>query len=220
MRKIQYFRFLTIIGCLFFMEEAQAQFSMIYSMGISPQQTPNGHYLIVNRSAPRDEFTFDLAQVKASYFIGAGTRYSLKPFFLMAEAQYNKREYVYSIVPTYPTFVRSDETIQFTETMHVINVPVSVGVDLGFMEVYSGFLPQIIVSQQTNMDELSGYEQKLNPLRFGWHTGIAAKVANLRIGLNWQMDANGYADHIYINDQNLRLNGNSSRLVGLLSYAF
>ncbi|HSF90269.1 MAG TPA: hypothetical protein VLA46_12680 [Saprospiraceae bacterium] len=198
----------------------EAQVSMVYSLGISPQQAPEGHYVFVNRSSPDSEFTFNLSQVKASYFVGAGVRYAMAPFFLMTEAQYNKRSYVYDVVPTSSSFIRSEETIQFNESMHVINVPVSVGVELGFIEVFSGFLPQFIVSHQTDLDQLTGYSDDLKTLRFGWHTGIAAKVNKLRIGLTYQMDANNYADHISINDQPLKLTGRSNRLVGSLAFVF
>ncbi|MDZ4748781.1 MAG: hypothetical protein SH808_09855 [Saprospiraceae bacterium] len=211
-----------IIICFSFISvnALEAQFSMVYSLGIAPQQTPDGHYIFVNRSSPDSEFTFDLTKVKASYFVGAGVRYTIAPFFLMTEAQYNKREYIYTVEPTSSGFVRSEETIQFTESMHVINVPVSIGVDLGVIEVFSGFLPQVIVAHQTALDQMTGYADDLKTLRFGWHTGIAAKVANLRIGLSYQMDSNNYADHISINDQHLALSGRSSRIVGSLSYAF
>jgi hypothetical protein len=193
---------------------------MVYSAGISPQQSPSGHPIYVNRSDPRSEFTFDLARVKASYFIGAGTRYDLKPFFFMGEAQYNKREYVYAMEPTYPAFGRTEDAVEYTEAMHVINMPISIGVDLGVLDVYSGFLPQLIVSHQSDLENINGYDENLKPLRFGWHTGLAAKVANFRIGLNYQMDFNNYADHLSINNQDLSLSGNSNRFVGTFSAMF
>ena len=219
MKKIQLFFFAACFSMLC-LSELQAQVSMVYSIGISPQQTPGGPYIFVNRSSPKNEFAFDLAQVKASYFVGAGVRYTFAPFFLMTEAQYNKREYIYNVEPTYPGFGRTEETIQYTESMHVINVPVSLGVDLGVMEVISGFVPQIIAGHQTDLDNLSGYSEKLKTIRFGWHTGLAAKIANVRLGLDYQMDFNNYADHIYINGQNLGLNGTSNRIVGSIAYVF
>lgn len=219
MRKVPVF--LTIaIGLFLCIADSHAQFSMVYSAGISPQQSPNGHYIFVNQATPRDEFTFNLAQVKASYFIGAGTRYDVKPFFFTGEAQYNKREYVYNVEYTYPDFVRSEETIAYNETMHMINVPVSIGVDLGVMEVTSGFLPQFVVSHKSDLENISGYSEKLNPVRFGWQSGLAAKVANFRIGLNYQMDFNNYADHMAVNGDNLSLSGRSSRFVGMFSAMF
>ncbi len=213
--------FFAFVFCSFlFKNETQAQFSMVYTMGISPQQSPEGHYIFVNRSLPKEEFTFDIAQVKASYLIGAGTKYNIAPFYFMGEVQYNKREYVYDVQYTYPGFGRTEDIQQYRESMHMINIPLSVGVDIGVMEVYSGFLPQIVLSQQSELEKVNGYSQKLNSVRFGWHSGVAAKVANVRIGLNWQMDFNNYADHIYFNNENLVMLGRPSRLYGMLSYAF
>ncbi len=211
---------LFLFAALFLSIQVDAQVTMTMTAGIAPQQTPAAHYIFVNRSSPRDEFTFDLSTVKASYFIGVGARYDVKPFFFLAEAQYNKRQYVYDIAYTFPGFGRTEEAIQYTESMHVINLPVSIGVDLGIVDVINGFVPQVIVSHQTDLENIRGYSDNLKPIRFGWHSGIAANVANMRIGLDWQMDFNNYADHIYVNDQNLALAGRSSRIVGTLSYNF
>ncbi len=200
--------------------DSHGQTSMVYSIGIAPQQSPGGHYIFVNRNTPREEFTFDLAQVKASYFLGAGVRHDLNPFFFMAEAQYNKREYVYDIQYTYPEFVRTEDVQQYAETMHVINVPLTLGVDLGAVEVTSGLLPQFVVSHNSQLENIEGYSEDLNIMRFGWHSGVAAKVANFRFGLNYQMDFNNYADHMSIHGESLALSGNSNRIVGLISCKF
>jgi hypothetical protein len=209
----------TLAGLIYALE-GQSQVRMILSTGIAPQQTPVTHYIFVNRSSPRDEFTFDLSQVKASYFVGVGARYDVRPFFFSAEAQYNRREYTYNIAYTFPGFGRTEEAVRYSEYMNVINLPVSLGVDLGAVDVMSGFLPQLIVSHQSDMESIYGYSENLKTLRFGWHTGIAANIADMRIGLSYQMDFNNYADHINIHDQNLILHGRSSRLLGTLSYLF
>ncbi len=214
------FFFLLTVLSLSLTSKSYSQLSMIASMAISPQQTPTSHYIFVNRSSPVDEFTFDLHTVKASYFIGAGARYDIKPFFFQAEAQYNKREYVYDVKYTLKGRIRTDQSTLYTEQMNVINIPLSLGVDLGVLDVTSGFLPQLILSQQTDLAEITGYHQNLKFLRFGWQTGMAVKINQMRIGLNWQMDFNNYADHAYVRDQPLALQGRSNRLLGTMSYIF
>ena len=193
---------------------------MTFSTGVSPQQNPDMHYIFVNRATPRDEFTFDLTQVKASYFVGVGAKYALTNFFFAAEAQYNKREYIYDILYTFPGFGRSEESQLMTETMNVINLPLTLGVDLGLVDFTSGFLPQIVLSQSTELSNLNGYSQDLDWLRFGWHSGVAANIGEMRIGMSMQMDFNNYADHAYIREQNLALQGRATRLLANLSYQF
>ena len=210
---------LTTVLLFAFVVSMQSQVSMVVTAAISPQQTPPSHYIFVNRSTP-DEFTFDLRTVKSSVFIGAGARYDIKPFFFQAEAQYNKRVYVYDVSYTYTGSGRTDEVNKYEEQMDVINLPLSMGVDLGILDITSGFLPQFILSQQSDLSDLEGYNQDLKTMRFGWHTGIAANVNQLRIGLNWQSDFNNYADHAYIGNQSLELAGRSSRLLGTLSFVF
>lgn len=193
---------------------------MTFTAGVSPQQNPEPNHILVNRNAPREEFLFDLNQVKASYYIGVGAKYDIKPFFLSAEALYNRREYVYNVSFTFPEFGRTETTQIFNEYMNIINVPLTLGVDLGIVDVTSGFLPQLIVSQNSTLEGLNGYSQKLDRLRFGWHSGLAANIKNMRVGLSFQMDFNNYADHVYIYDQNLSLQGRSSRILGSMTYLF
>ena len=212
--------FALIVSAAGFTTLSSQKVLMTFTAGVAPQQTPSTHHIFVNRSTPRDEFTFDLAQVKASYLIGAGARYDMNPFFLAAEAQYNRREYVYNVDYTFPGFGRSEQTQILTENMNVINIPLTLGVDLGIVDVTSGFLPQWIISQQSDLADIYGYSQKLDRLRFGWHSGIAANIADLRVGILWQMDFNNFADHAFINNQNLELPGRTSRMLGTLSYQF
>lgn len=214
-------KFFLIAALLWMIVSAKgySQLSMIVSTGISPQQTPPSHYIFVNRSSA-NEFTFDLATVKAAFFVGTGVRYDVKPFFFQAEAQYNKREYVYDVAYTYTGRGRTDQSNTYAEQMNIINLPVSLGVDLGIVDVTSGFLPQWVVSQQSDLEDLTGYHQDLKALRFGWQSGVAVHVSQLRIGLNWQMDFNNYVDHAYIRNQSLVLQGRSNRLLGTMSYIF
>ena len=212
--------FALLVCCFALSYSANAQVTMSFTTGVSPQQNPASNHIFVNRSSPADEFTFDLAQVKASYFVGVGAKYDLKPFFLAAEALYNKREYVYNVDYTFPEFGRTDQKDVYNEHMNIINVPLTIGVDLGVVDVTSGFLPQIIVSNQSELANLPGYSEKLDRLRWGMHSGLAANIKDLRIGVSWQMDFNNYADHAYINNQNLTLQGRSNRFLGTLSYLF
>jgi hypothetical protein len=214
------FFFLTLLLVSGIFSNTYSQIHMTVMAGISPQQTPASHYIFVNRSSPRNEFTFDLSTVKASYFIGVGARYDMGPFFFQAEAQYNKREYVYDISYTYSGRGRTDQSTAYTEQMNIINMPLSLGVDLGILDVTSGFLPQFVLSQQSDLSELTGYNQDLKFLRFGWQTGLAVNVNQMRIGLNYQMDFNNYVDHAYIRSQSLALQGRSNRLLGTIGYIF
>jgi hypothetical protein len=90
---------------------------------------------------------------------------------------------VYDIAYTFPGCGRIEEVVQYSESMQVINLPVSIGVDLGIIYVINGFIPQVIASHQTELENFRSYPDKCNPIRFGWHSGIAVHVANLWIGL-------------------------------------
>lgn len=212
--------FLIFLWCVVSLPASAQDVVMTFTAGVSPQQNPAANHIFVNRSSPREEFTFDLAQVKAAYYVGFGAKYDLKPFFLAADALYNRREYLYNVSYTFPEFGRTEQERIMTESMNVINLPLTFGVDLGIVDVTSGFVPQLILSQDSDLSGLPGYSQKLDRFRLGWHSGLAANIKDMRVGLSWQMDFNNYADHAFINDQNLSLQGRSSRVLGTLTYLF
>lgn len=214
----------TFLLPIFLLIESQivllGQWSMTVTAGVSPGQTSGTSVLLVNRSSPQDEFTFQLSSVKASTLLGAGAMYRFAPFFLSAEAQYTQRAYDYTVSYTYPGFGRSGNEATYSEKMGAIAFPVSLGVNLGVVDVTSGFLPQMIVSRQTDLVRLSGYSDDDSRFRFGWHSGIAALVSTMRIGIHYQMDFASYGDHMTVNGTSLRLKGQPSRVVGTLSYGF
>lgn len=199
---------------------ANAQWSLVVTAGVSPQQSPETPYIFVNRSTPRNEFTFDLAQVKSSPFIGAGAEYRFAPFFVNAEAQYTRREYVYDVQGTYPGFPRSAEVTSYTQSTDMVNLPLTLGVNLGVIDVTSGFLPQFVVSSRTDLDQIEGFSEDQDAIRLAWQGGVAARLTHLRIGINYQMDFHNYGDQMAVNGDPLRLQGRSSRLVGSVSYIF
>ncbi len=104
--------------------------------------------------------------------------------------------------------------------MNMINVPLCLGVDLGVVDVSSGFLPQFVLSQTTDLTTLTGYNQNLKWLRFGWLSSVAANVGQLRVGVSMQMDFNNYADHAYIRNQSLSLQSRPTRLLATVGYQF
>lgn len=209
-----------IILCLFALPVIGQRFKMTVSAGMSPQQNPTSNHIIVNRSAPEDEFTFDLLQASPVYYVGIGTKYDMAPFFFAADAQYNRREYIYDINSVPSDFSRTVATQQASESMNVINLPLTLGYDLGIVDVTSGFVPQFVISNQTDLDNVEGYSESLDRVRFGWHSGLAVHIRDFRVGLTYQQDFNNYADHINIRDQNLALQGLTSRILGTLSYEF
>ncbi len=205
---------------IFFSPALSAQWSMHFTAGVSPQQTPAGHHIFVNRSSAKDEFRFDLARVNASYAVGLGTRLDFHPFFLTTDALFTTRQSDYDIKYTYVGNGRTDQATQYTERMNLLQFPVSLGVQLGAIDVNSGFVPQWVIRHSTELDQITGYHQDLKKFRFGWHTGIGARISNVRIGMDWQMDFNNYADHAYIGDQSMELKGRSSRWMATIGYQF
>lgn len=193
---------------------------MTVTVGVSPQQNPVSNHIFVNPSSPQDEFTFDLSQVKSSVVAGIGAKYAMGSFFLAAETQYSKREYVYDVSYTYAGFPRSPQNESYSDAMHILALPVNVGVDLGVIDVTSGLAPQWIVSHHSELEKIAGYQEDLKRLRLGWQSGIAVHVNNLRLGMSWHMDFNNYAEHASLGSQSLSLEGNTNRLLGTISYQF
>lgn len=189
--------------------------------GMAPGLDPGTDHIFVNRASPRSEFTFNAVKVYEAPYIGGFVRMDLaEPFYLRAEAMYNQFNTDYELRFLGTEFPRSSKTSVFTETIRQIDLPVSMGVQLGTFDVTSGFTAHILLSQDTELDIFSNYRRTLDPVRFGFHTGFGAHFELLRIELRYVMDFFTYADHLNVGDQNLSLDNSPGRIMATMSYQF
>ncbi len=188
--------------------------------GVSPAVTPNTSYIFANRETPRDEFTFNILNVNNGIYLGGFTQVDMKPFFFRFEALYNQYQIDYSLNYTFEVRGRSAQEKILTEQFHRIDIPASVGVNLGAFEVNSGVVAHFNLSQDSELSQVDGYQSNLSAVELGWQTGIGINLANVNLGLTYQMDFNNYGSHMKVNEGSLEMSNSPTRLIATIAYKF
>ena len=190
-------------------------------VGIAPGYDPGTNFIIVNRSDAQSEFTFNANKVHNAVYAGGFAKLDLSdPFFLRVEAMYNQSTTDYLLNFLGSDLPRSSQSAVYSETTRQLDLPVSIGVDLGVVNVVSGFTTQLMLDQDSELEQIAGYEKDLAFARFGFHSGVALDFTPLRIEFRYMMNFHNYGDHIRVNDQNLGLDNTPGRILGTLSYQF
>jgi hypothetical protein len=198
-----------------------AQIKAGIKAGVVPAFSPNTHYMIMNRENPRNEFVANVSSIQNGTSIGAFAQIGLeKSFFLRAEALYNQYETNYEMRYTWGERFRSSNETQYVEKTKRLDIPVSLGANLGNFEVITGLVARFILDNQNEMRGIAGYSESMSPIQFGLQSGIGLNILNLNIGLTYQMDFQNYGEHIYINGRNMDLQNRPTRLIASIAYTF
>ena len=211
---------MTAIFSLSFIITSYGQMSFGVKAGVSPSVAPNTSHVFANRETPRDEFTFNIANINNGIYIGGFTEVDMKPFFFRFEALYNQHQVDYILNYTFEKRGRSAQESILSEQYHRIDIPASVGVNLGAVEVTSGILTHFNLSQDSELNQIEGYEGDLPTFELGWQTGIGVNLANVNLGLTYQMDFNNYGSHMNVNGSTLEMSNSPTRLIASIAYKF
>lgn len=206
---------------MLFLTDVNAQISFGVKAGSSIAVAPNTHYTFANRETPRDEFIFNVTNASSAIYLGMFAEIDLNDyFFLRTEALYNQFDLEYMVKYTRETQIRSTERQYFTEKIRRIDLPVSLGVRLGNMDVTSGLVARYNISNKNELSAIEGFKANAPKMELGFQTGVGINIANASLGLNYQIDFRNYGNHISINGDQLDLQNRPTRLVATIAYRF
>jgi hypothetical protein len=208
-----------LISFLSFTANAQWSFGLKTGSSFFTPQTTNQTF--VNRTIPCDEFRLGIQDVSNSIYAGAFGQLDLDAhFFLNFEALYNAKQITYTADYRFEKEGRSADVVTYLERTKQIDLPVSIGVHLGEIDLHSGFVARYILSSQNEMEYIVNYHETMRNVQFGFQTGIGFSIARAYFGLTYQMDFENYGAHLNINGENLDLSNCPSRLIGTVGYRF
>ena len=214
-----------ITSCFLLISElTNAQLTVGVKGGVSPSVSPGTAYRIVNRNDPVNEFLFNSRQVQYTPAVGLLARLDKHPFWFSAEAVAYGTSETYSI--QYCTDKRTaqgtdhENYFELNEKTYFVELPLSVGVTLGRIEVFSGFSPKQVVSQTTELDQIPGYSSDLPKRYMAWHSGIGINLHNVLIDIKYTQAFANYGQHRYVNGEELTLGNSPRRVTASLAFRF
>lgn len=191
-----------------------AQLSLGLKTGMSLGTKPGTAYCIVNRDFPDQQFLFNSQMVRFTPSAGAFARLDRAPFWFSAEpSTYGWNEkYTVEYTRSSLSALVSESNLVFNERIQVIELPLSIGVTLGMVEIFSGFSGTRLVSQKTELLGIEGFSSSTGKYRLGWHSGIGLNFSHFLIDLRYAQSFYNYGQGISVNGLDLNLKNARARV--------
>ena len=197
---------------------ATSQVSFGFKVGYTPDVRPGTAQRIINRSSRSTEFHFNSLQRQYTPAFGIMVRQGSKPFWFSTEILAQGWTETYSMAYEADKNVKPPTVME--EKNFVLEMPVSVGVSLGKIEVFSGLSISQSLSHKTEMSDIPSYTSELPKRTGGWHTGVGINLGNVLLDVRYSQAFDNYGQHRYINGEELTLGNAPHRLLATVTYRF
>lgn len=209
------FSLIAILGCI--VVQTYGQVTVGLRIGKSPTVTPGTNQLFINRQDPVNESLFNVEKVQYSEQLGLMARLDHGKFWFMSELMYGQSTTRYSMMYTREIRTGEQPTLM-NEKRAFLELPVSAGVSLGIIEVFTGFSLTHDFGYKNELEHMPGYSTSLPALRAGWHSGIGVNFGHVLVDLRYQQEFGNYGQDRFINGQELLLKNAPGRLVATAGF--
>ena len=101
-----------------------------------------------------------------------------------------------------------------------IDIPVIIGANLGSLRLGIGPVGSIIVSEKSDLTDITGYETKLKSATFGYHLGVGLNIWKLGFDIRYEGNLTKLGDQIVVGGQALTFDSRAKQGIFSLSYSF
>ncbi len=192
------------------------QFTYGIRVSASPSVDPGTNPIIVNRSLS-NEGLLNISHVKYAPQIGAMARLEQNHFWLMGELLYSSSTMQYSMNYLNESDI-SQSTAMVNEKRTYLDIPLSIGVSLGMVEVFSGFSMSCDLGYKSALEDVESYRTSIPSIHYGWHSGIGLNLGNVLLDVRYAQQFGNYGQGRYINDSEILLRNSPGHVVVSLGY--
>lgn len=200
------FLFLSLLLCTVFAAQAQFKFGIrggISSLNFDPQPIVTG-----------DE-SLKVAFEDAAYGVHGGIFARIgEKIYIQPEILFNSNTVDYDV-----TDISGSELLK--ERYQFVDVPLLLGVKLGFLRLQAGPVGHIFVNSTSEIaDKFSNYEQTFEDMTYGYQAGIGFDLGKLIVDLKYEGNFEKYGEHFTINGTEYMFDGAPARLIASVGLAF
>jgi hypothetical protein len=192
------------------------QFSYGLRITASPSVDPGTNSIIANRSLA-NESLLNITNVTYSGQIGLMSRLEKKQFWLMSELLYGRSTTQFSMHYTNESDITQTPSI-LSEKRSYLDLPVSIGVSLGAIEVFSGFTLSYDLGYNSALKEVANFRSSIPSMHYGWHSGVGVNLGHILVDIRYAQQFGNYGEGHYINDKELLLKNSPGRIVASVGY--
>ena len=101
-----------------------------------------------------------------------------------------------------------------------IDMPVIIGANLGSLRLGIGPVGSIIVSEKSDLTDMTGYETTLKSATFGFHLGVGLDIWKFGFDIRYEGNLTKLGDQIVVGGQALTFDSRAKQVIFSLSYGF
>lgn len=151
------------------------------------------------------------------YHIGGFLRASLVGIFIQPELYFSSIANEYKVEDISGTGAAEQLVKQKIGRM---DIPVLVGVKLGTFRLGLGPVGSIIVSDQSDLSDITGYEATLKSATFGYQLGAGVDIWKIGIDLRYEGNLTKLGDHLDIGGKTINLDNRVRQVIISLAINF
>lgn len=151
------------------------------------------------------------------YHVGGFLRASLVGIFIQPELYFSSLSNEYKVEDLSATGA-AEQLVK--QKIGRIDVPVLVGVKLGTFRLGLGPVGSIIVSDKSDLTDITGYEATLKSATFGYQLGAGVDIWKIGIDLRYEGNLTKLGDHLDIGGQTINLDNRVRQIIISLGITF
>ncbi len=151
------------------------------------------------------------------YHVGGFLRASLVGIFIQPELYFSSIATEYKVEDLSGTGT-AEQLVK--QKIGRIDVPVLVGVKLGTFRLGLGPVGSIIVSDKSDLTDITGYEATLKSATFGYQLGAGVDIWKIGIDLRYEGNLTKLGDHLDIGGQTINLDNRVRQIIISLGISF
>lgn len=170
-------------------------------------------------SAPKDIlFEDDKLQYRESelgFQGGLFARIDLKAVFLEPRIMFHSTKVEYTLDGESGSLGDAIRSETFTN----LDIPVLIGFDLLFLDVFMGPVAHIHLDSASDLVDFEGYESKFDSATYGWRAGIGFGIGDIDLSVEYEGNFSSFGNHINIGGERFDFGDTPSRILVNLGVA-
>jgi hypothetical protein len=132
---------------------------------------------------------------------------------------YSRRTLLFTMAYTYKQ-LHEKPCREMEEIEKMLQVPATIGVRMGFIDITSGLTGIISLSKDSDLSQMEGYESTAGQFRMGWSTGLRAHLSSIAIGMEFQAELSRIGHDMSVNGESLELRNVPGYVVFTIQFSF
>lgn len=177
----------------------------------------NPKSLLITNDQATDDFMLELKEANYGYHIGIFFQAGGDRFFIQPEVLFNSSSAEYTLTEGGAGELTSNI---FKETYHDIDIPIMMGMRLGFLRLQGGPIGHFHINDSSDLTNVEGYKAAYDTFTLGYQAGVGIDVWKLVLDFKYEGNFSKFGDHMTFFGEQYNFDTRPGKLVASVGFAF